>query len=348
MSIATTDISDQGQPQRLPAIRSLSVVIPVFNAEATIGPLIAEVVDKVAPHFDRLEIVVVNDGSHDQSHANLLLARERHPKLIKYVRLARNFGEHNAVMCGLRYTTGDAVAIIDDDFQNPPAEILKLVEGLRDGHDVVYSKYEAKRHAIWRNLGSRFNNRVATLLLRKPEGLYLSSFKVMNRFLVDSVLRYDGPFPYLDGLILRSTSSIGTRTCAHETRTAGQSNYTLPRLVRLWLNMFTGSSVLPLRISTFLGLLMSAFGTVLTLFFAFSWMVGGVFLHDAVPPGWASTVILITVFSGIQLLMLGVIGEYVGRVLLTNNRDPQFVVREVHAPEEPNASDNGLRTVREE
>jgi undecaprenyl-phosphate 4-deoxy-4-formamido-L-arabinose transferase len=311
-------------------VRTLAVVIPVFNAESTIAGLIDEVVATLEPHFDALEIVAVNDGSDDGSHESLLAAHRRHPSVVKYVRLARNFGEHNAVMCGLRYTVGDAVAIIDDDLQNPPGEILTLVEELRRGHDVVYSKYEGKMHAAWRNLGSRFNNLVATRLLRKPPGLYLSSFKVMNRFLVDSVLRYDGPFPYLDGLILRSTSAIGTRSCAHEPRAAGKSNYTLVRLLRLWLNMFTSFSLVPLRISTFLGLFMSAVGVLLALFFVFSWLAGGVFLHETVPPGWASTVVLITVFAGIQLLMLGVIGEYLGRVLLTNNREPQFIVREVY------------------
>ena len=314
-------------------VTSLTVLIPVYNSEETIGPLIDEVFHRLGPHFERLEIVAVNDGSADASHLRLIEACSRHPGRIRYVRLARNFGEHNAVMCGLHYVTCDAVAIIDDDFQTPPEEILKLVTRLQEGYDVVYSRYAAKHHAWWRNLGSRFNDRVATRLLGKPKGLYLSSFKVLNRFLVDTVIGYEGPYPYLDGLILRSTSAIGTELCEHHDRRAGHSNYTLTRLIRLWLNMFTSFSVLPLRVSTILGLCMSGFGVLLAIFFFVSWLLGGIFLHDQIPPGWASTVIIITIFAGIQLLMLGMIGEYIGRVFLTHNRHPQFVVREVHSGE---------------
>lgn len=328
--------TSQGQSEPQP-VRTLSVLIPVFNSEETIGPLIDDVVTTLSPHFERLEIVAVNDGSGDRSHDALVAAHRRHPEVLRYVRLARNFGEHNAVMCGLHHATCEAAAIIDDDFQNPPAEILHLTGELAKGFDVVYSRYEVKQHRWWRNLGSRFNDWVATRLLGKPEGLYLSSFKVMNRFLIDTVVGYEGPFPYIDGLILRSTDAIGSRLCAHRERQTGTSNYTLGRLIKLWLNMFTSFSVVPLRVSTFLGLLMSGVGVLLTIFFVISWSVGGVFLHERLPPGWASTIIVITVFAGIQLLMLGMIGEYVGRIFLTHNRHPQFVVRESYAGDEGRA-----------
>lgn len=328
---------------RRQTIRSLSVVVPVYNSQDTVGDLIDAVAAVLGPHFERLEIVAVNDGSSDHSHDRLLAGRERHPDTLVYLRLAKNFGEHNAVMSGLQHSTGDAVAIIDDDFQNPPEEILTLVRELEKGFDVVYSRYEVKYHMAWRNLGSRFNDWVATRLLGKPRGLYLSSFKVLNRFLVDAVTAYEGPFPYLDGLILRSTSSIGTTLCQHRPREEGRSNYTLRKLVRLWLNMFTSFSVVPLRISAFLGLAMSGFGLLLAVFFVVSWSQGGIFLHDTVPPGWASTVIIITLFSGLQLCMLGMIGEYLGRVFLTHNRHPQFVVREVYGPDDDDSrsSDGG-------
>ena len=317
------------QSEHLQPIRSLSVLIPVYNSEHTIGPLVDVVVESLQSRFQRVEIILINDGSRDASDAAVRAARERHPGIVRYARLARNFGEHNAVMCGLRFVATDAVAIIDDDFQNPPEEILKLVECLSEGHDVVYSHYARKRHHWFRNLGSSFTDWVVTRLLHKPRGLYLSSFKVMNRFLVDTVIQYDGPYPYLDGLILRSTDSIGRQSCEHEERHVGRSNYTLHRLIRLWVNMFTSFSLVPLRLSSLLGLIMSSIGLLLAIFFVASWYVGGIFVErEVLPPGWASTIVSITLFSGVQLCMLGMIGEYLGRLFLTQNRQPQFVVRE--------------------
>lgn len=319
------------------AIERVSVLIPVYNSQSTIGRLVDVVAETLSPHFRELEVVLVNDGSPDDSHSVILQAIERHPGLITYVRLARNFGEHNAVMCGLRHVTGDCVVIIDDDFQNPPDQILVLVEKLREGYDVVFSYYENKRHSWFRNLGSSFNDLVATWMLRKPRGLYLSSFKALNRFLIDAVTVYDGPYPYLDGLVLRSTSSIGQVLCDHREREEGESNYTLARLLRLWLNMFTGFSILPLRVASFLGFMMSAVGFTMALFFIVSWAVGGILKSDTIPPGWASLIVSITIFAGLQLSVLGVLGEYLGRVFQVLNRAPQFVVREVYASQDANA-----------
>lgn len=310
-------------------ISSLSVLIPVYNSEETIGPLVDIIVKKFTPVFEKIEIILVNDGSIDNSHDCAINAASKYPEAVIYINLARNFGEHNAVMCGLRHATCDCVAIIDDDFQNPPDEIIKLINKLKEGYDVVYSYYEKKRHNWFRNLGSAFNDWVATKLLKKPKGLYLSSFKVMNLFLARIVTQYEGPYPYLDGLILRSTSSIGTELCKHNEREVGRSNYTLRKLVRLWLNMFTSFSIVPLRFSTILGFIMSIAGFALALFFIISWSVGGILVSKTIPPGWASLIVSITIFSGIQLLVLGMIGEYLGRLFLTGNRQPQFIVREV-------------------
>ncbi len=300
-------------------INRISVLVPVYNSQQTIGPLVDLVVKTLSPHTPELEIVLVNDGSPDDSHNVILQAIARHPGVITYVRLARNFGEHNAVMCGLRHVTGNCAVIIDDDFQNPPDQILLLIEKLREGYDVVFSYYETKRHSWFRNLGSSFNDRVATWMLGKPRGLYLSSFKALNRFLIDEVTLYDGPYPYLDGLVLRSTSSIGQVLCDHREREVGESNYTLLRLVKLWLNMFTGFSILPLRAASFLGFVMSAVGFAMALFFIISWSVGGIFKSDTIPPGWASLIVSITIFAGLQLSVLGVVGEYLGRVFQVLN-----------------------------
>lgn len=307
----------------------LSIVIPVYNSEKTIGPLVEKTARELLGSSHDLQFVLVNDGSHDRSHEAILdLLASPCGRSIKYVQLTRNFGEHNAVMCGLRYADGEAAVIIDDDFQNPPEEIIKLVDKLDDGYDVVYSYYERKHHSWFRNLGSWFNDLMASMLLKKPRGLYLSSFKALNRFTVDVVKAYSGPYPYLDGLVLRSTRSIGTQLCAHQPRQEGESNYTLRKLVSLWLNMFTSFSVSPLRIGAYLGLVMSVFGFLLAIFFVISWAVGGI-VSENIPKGWASLIVTLTFFSGIQLLVLGLMGEYVGRIFMTQNSQPQAVVRQI-------------------
>lgn len=307
----------------------LSVLIPLYNSETTIAPLVDEVVTTLTPAFDALEVVLINDGSRDETHARACQLVERYPSMVRYIQLARNFGEHNAVMCGLHYVTGDFAAIIDDDFQNPPEEILALVEKLCEGFDVVYSYYEVKQHSWFRNLGSRFNDWCATVFIGKPKGLYLSSFKVMNAFLVHTVIQYPGPYPYIDGIILRSTTRIGRQLCRHVKRSTGRSSYTLGKLIALWLNMFTGFSVVPLRIASFVGLFFSGLALVLIVWFAVVRIIGGVFIHQHIPAGWASLIIAVTFFAGLQLSVLGLIGEYVGRLFLTVNRLPQFVVRQV-------------------
>ena len=312
----------------------LSVIIPLFNSGKTIGPLADRVIGELSPQLDAIELVLVNDGSPDDTDMVVRDLLKKHKNLIRYIRLSRNFGEHNAVMCGLNHASGDYVAIIDDDFQNPPSEIMKLMEKIQEGFSVVYSYYDKKKHSWFRNFGSRFNNRVATWLLKKPKDLYLSSFKIMSADLVKKIIQYKGPFPYIDGLILQSTENIGTRLCIHQKSERGRSNYSLTKLIKLWLNVFTGFSIAPLRIASFIGLLMSGFAVLLMVFFLISYLSGGLLFKQAIPPGWASLILVVTFFGGVQLILLGIIGEYLGRLFLTANRSPQYIVDDVSGIEE--------------
>jgi undecaprenyl-phosphate 4-deoxy-4-formamido-L-arabinose transferase len=303
-------------------IRKLSVVIPVFRGASTIGPLVERLeADDLLLKEREIEIVLVNDGSPDNSGAVCRALANARPH-VRFIDLSRNFGEHNAVMAGLNHCSGDAAVILDDDFQNPPSEVRKLVEKLAEGFDVVWSRYEVKRHGWFRNLGSRFNDSVATLMLGKPRGLYLSSFKAISRFVIDEVVRYRGPFPYLDGLVLRITRNYTTVLCQHDPRQSGKSGYTLRKLVSLWLNMFTGFSVLPLRLASFAGIAVALVGALLGVWFLIER------LYDPeIQSGWASIIVTVLIVSGIQLLVLGVIGEYLGRLFLQDNGRQQFVVR---------------------
>lgn len=301
----------------------LSVVIPAYNAEETITRLADDLV-KALRGLD-IEIVLVNDGSKDKTDAACVAIAGKYAGLVTYICLAKNFGEHNAVLAGLNYTSGDYVVIIDDDFQNPPEEIKKLVAEASDkGYDAVYGRYEKKCHSLFRNFGSSLNDKMANILLKKPKGLYLSSFKCLNRFMIKEIIKYRGPFPYIDGLILNHTRNIGEVTVQHARTRKARSGYTLGKLAGLWLNMFTNYSVYPLRISTLLGFLLSTIGGLAAISVIIEKLI-----HPEIPVGITSILVAILVFSGVQLMMLGLIGEYVGKQFLTSNQTPQYVVKRV-------------------
>jgi undecaprenyl-phosphate 4-deoxy-4-formamido-L-arabinose transferase len=267
----------------------------------------------------------VNDGSEDRTSdvCRELVAKCRVP--ITFIEHARNYGEHNAVLTGWRHAKGAHIVNLDDDGQNPPAEAARLWrEATRTGLDVIFGHYIEKQHSFFRNLGSRFTNRMTDWALDKPHGFYLSSFRCVTRFVADQVIRYAGPYPYIDGLILQVTQRIGSIEVKHEARQAGTSTYTLRRLIRLWLSAWINFSVLPLRVATVLGFVL-AVGGLAALAVVFVW-----WLWDFGPErGFGLIMAALLVFSGTQLLLLGLIGEYVGRMFLTVNQRPQAVVRDI-------------------
>ncbi len=300
----------------------VSIVVPVYRGRDSVTPLVERLVSSLSPSY-RLEIILVNDDSPDDSEAVCIEVQKRFPDVVRFFSLARNVGEHNAVMAGLNQVRGDWALIMDDDFQNPVSEVHKLLDyASTHDYDVIYSYYKSKRHAAWRNLGSRFNDKVANLMLKKPRDLYLSSFKVLNRFLIGEIIQYKLPYPYIDGLILRTTSKIGRVEVAHEARREGRSGYTLAKLIRLWLNMFTNFSILPLRTATVMGAICSLFGLGLGV-----WTVVEKLSQPTLPVGYPLLMIVVLLFSGIQLLSLGIIGEYIGRIFLSQNRKPQYTIR---------------------
>jgi glycosyltransferase involved in cell wall biosynthesis len=320
--------------ETVPPRLALSIVIPVYNGARSIADLVRalENLSIASGH----EIVLVDDGSADNSLAvcHALFDKARVPMTL--VSLARNYGEHNAVMAGLRYARGAHIITMDDDLQNPPEEVQRLLAfAQRNGKEVIHTYYHDKRHAVWRNIASRFANRVADFVLDKPRGLYLSSFRCMTAFVAREIIRYEGPFPYVDGLILQVTHDIDGLPVGRLPRAAGSSNYTVRRLLRLWMNMFVNFSVMPLRVSTVTGLVLSALGAVGVA------MAVGEALLSSPPPGWASLMAAVLLLSGVQLLILGIIGEYLGRLYLTVNQRPQSVVKEVRHTEPRDPAANG-------
>ena len=302
---------------------ALSFVIPLYHSAETIGPLVKriEALTVAGGH----EIVLVNDGSKDGTAAvcRRLVAEAKVP--IIFVEHARNYGEHNAVLSGWRHAKGAHIVNLDDDGQNPPEEAVRMWEhAIAQELDVVFGHYAVKQHAAWRNWGSWFTNRMTDWALEKPPGFYLSSFRCVTAFVAREVAVNSGPLPYIDGLILQVTQRIGSLEVRHDERQAGASGYTLRRLVRLWLSAWINFSVLPLRLATGLGLVLASVGLVFFAVVAWMWWRG-----SGPTYGWGSLMAALLVFSGTQLVLLGLIGEYIGRMFLTVNQRPQSVVREV-------------------
>lgn len=308
---------------------ALSFVIPLYHSAETIGAVVHEI--EALPIEGGHEIVLVHDGSGE---ATSRVGRElvRHAKVpITLIEHARNYGEHNAVLTGWRHARGAHIVNLDDDGQHPPTEAVRLWQHARqNGLDVVFGHYEEKQHSRWRNFGSWFTNRMTDWALDKPHGFYLSSFRCVSAFVAQQVVSYAGPYPYIDGLLLQVTQRIGSIQVRHEPRKAGASTYTFRRLVRLWLSAWINFSVLPLRVATVAGLAIALIGVIALVGVAWLWWKG---IGPASGWGWIMASLLI--FSGAQLVMLGLIGEYVGRMFLAVNQRPQSVVREVFASQKP-------------
>lgn len=306
----------------------VSFVVPLYNTGASLERLLDAF--RSLPIEGGWELVLVNDASPDGTGRRVSELLPTMPCPVTFVDMARNFGEHAAVLEGFRHSRGQFVINLDDDLQNPVSEALRLLDHIRTtGADVVYAYYDEKKHHWLRNAGSRLTDWVATLLLDKPRDLYLCSFRAHSRSLIDHIIRYTGPYPYIDGLILGSTNRIERLLVAHKSRSDGKSGYTLRKLVRLWMNMFFNFSIMPLRIASFIGMLLCGFGLIMMI----EVLVEHVFVGVRAS-GWASLMGAISIFSGAQLLILGLIGEYVGRAYLTVSGKPQSLVRSVtiHQP----------------
>lgn len=305
---------------------ALSIVIPVYNGASSIPILVQKLSElTLGDHTcaNGMEIVLVVDGSPDNSLAICRDLCDGIPTPITVVNLSRNFGEHNAVMAGFAAAQGEYIINMDDDLQNPPEEIIKLWRYTKQNDfDVVYTRYEEKKHAGWRNLGSQFTNWCADIVLDKPKGIYLSSFRCTNSFTAKTLLNHTGPFPYIDGLIMQVTQNIGSLKVEHLPRADGHSNYTSSRLLRLFMSMLLNFSIIPLRIASIAGAIVGIVGFIALLWILIEAIGGGT------PRGWAFMTASLLFLTGTQLIMIGLMGEYIGRMFLTTNKRPQFIVRD--------------------
>ena len=300
----------------------LSVVIPCYRSENTIEAVVDELRGVLAklPEWT-YEIIMVSDASPDRVFEVIEKLCADDPEHLKGIELARNFGQNSALMAGYHAAEGDVVFSMDDDGQAPVESLPEMLGALRTA-DVAYGSYERKKHSLFRNLGSRFNDRVMCLALGKPRDLQITSFMAARRFIIDEMLRADSPYPILDGLVLRSTRNIANVPVKHRARAAGESGYTLWKLFTLWLNGVIAFSLLPLRLATVCGFVCALLGGLYGI-----WIVVQHLIDASVPQGYSSIMAVMLFVGGLLMLMLGVIGEYVGRACLWTSRCPQFVVR---------------------
>lgn len=301
----------------------ISFVIPCYRSEHTLLHVIAEIEEKMkAMEGYSYDIFLINDCSPDNTFEVIRKLCREHD-YIKGIDFARNFGQHAALMAGLRYSDGDYVVCLDDDGQTPADEVDKLLDKLEEGYDAVYAKYDHKQHSAFRNLGSKLNELMTRVMLDKPADLYISSYFAVKRFVVEDMIRYENSYPYVIGLVLRSTGKVGNAEVHHREREVGTSGYTLKKLLSLWLNGFTAFSVKPLRIATAMGGFSAVAGFVYGIY-----TVVKRFVKPDVPMGFSALMSATVFFGGMILLMLGLIGEYIGRIYISLNNSPQYVIRE--------------------
>ncbi len=304
-------------------MKKVSFVIPCYRSEHTLPDVVAEIEDTMGQLGQyEYDIVLVNDSSPDGTFDVIRKLCGEDPK-IKGIDFARNFGQHAALMAGLRHADGDYVVCLDDDGQTPAMEAGKLLGKLEEGYDAVYAKYGHKHHSAFRNWGSKVNELMLRMMLDKPAELYVSSYFAARRFVVDDMVRYENSYPYVIGLVLRATKNITNVVVNHRDRKEGKSGYTLKKLLGLWINGFTAFSVKPLRIATLIGAGCAGIGFLYGIYTIIKKLV-----NPAVPLGFSSIMSALVFFGGMLMLMLGLIGEYIGRIYISLNNSPQYVIRE--------------------
>ena len=310
-------------PQNSIAPPIVSILIPVYKNEGGLEQLVKRIAASMAvsSYGQSFELILIDDCSPDNSWQVIQALAASHA-FLQGATLSRNFGQHNAIMAGLNLVKGRYVVLMDDDLQHPPEAIPSMIDELVAGADVCYTRYANRQHAAWKVAGSKFNDLVASWLLSKPKGLYLSSFKALKRGIADQIRSHEGPFAYLDGLILDITRRIVSVEIQHGTRAYGEGNYGFKKSLSLWLRMVTGTSIAPLRLVTIMGGIVALLG-----FFGAIFVIVGKLLYPDESKGWASIIVIILLTSGLQTMFVGILGEYLGRIHLRLNNKPQYLFR---------------------
>lgn len=304
-------------------MQKVSFVIPCYRSEKTLTAVIEEIRDTMEKLSEyEYDIILVNDCSPDNTFGVIRDLCKKYDN-ITGIDLAKNFGQHAALMAGLRSSDGDIVVCLDDDGQTPADEVGKLLDGIKFGSDVVYAQYETKKHSAFRNFGTWMNDVMTRVMLGKPKELHVTSYFAAKRFVVDSMLKYENSYPYVIGLVLRATKNITNIPVNHRSREIGESGYTMKKLFGLWFNGFTAFSIFPLRVATMIGSICAGCGFIYMIYTVIKKLV-----NPLVPVGFSSLMSVILFIGGMLMLMLGLVGEYVGRIYISINNSPQYVIRE--------------------
>jgi undecaprenyl-phosphate 4-deoxy-4-formamido-L-arabinose transferase len=303
-------------------MQMLSFIIPCYYSEKTINNVIARIIETVkADGRYEYEIVCVNDGSGDGTYA-VLREMASDPK-IKVIDLSRNFGQHSALMAGFHYTEGDILVCMDDDGQNPPEEMFKLIDKLEEGYDLVSAKYSKDKRGFIRKFGTWISCATSWTLLNQPRDIELNSYYVFRRYVRDEIIKYDNSYPYVHGLILRVTRNMANVEIPRGKRMSGESGYSLGKLLSLWMNGVTAFSEKPLRLVAIAGMVFSTLGFLVAIIIIIRKLV-----NPAIAMGYTSTMAMLLFIGGLIMLSLGLLGEYIGRIYISVNNAPQFVVRD--------------------
>lgn len=309
--------------------KKLSFVIPCYRSENTVLSVVEEIdeVMKTRQGYN-YEIILINDCSPDNVW-KVIKNLTKNRSDIKAISFVKNFGQHSALLAGYAVIDGDYVISLDDDGQSPVDEVFKLVDKLEEGYDVVYAKYYELKESLWRRFGSWVSDKMTEVLIQKPKEIKGSSYYIMRNYIAKEMVRYKNPYPFVGGLVYRTTKNIANVTVNHRDRIEGKSGYSFAKLLKLWLNGFTAFSVTPLRFSSLVGVICALIGFI----FGIITVVRKIAIPD-ISVGWSSTVAIMLFIGGLIMLMLGMIGEYLGRIYISINNAPQYVIKEMINVEE--------------
>lgn len=305
-------------------VKKISFIIPCYGSEKTVGPVIDEIIETVNKKKEyEYEIVAINDQSPDNV-LDVLKEIAKKNKKVKVINLAKNMNRPGAVMAGLSKATGDYIVIMDDDGQCPMDNLWMIIKPLEEGHDVASAKYTQYKQSLFKSFGTFVNRKMSEIIIEKPKNVQFTNFMAIQKYIAKEIIRYNNPYPYISGLLLRTTRDIINVPMEERSRISGNTNFTLKKLVGLWMNGFTAFSVKPLRLSTIIGVVLSIVGFLYGLYI----IIRKIIEPASILMGYSSIMAILLFIGGIIMIMLGIIGEYIGRIYICINKSPQYVIKE--------------------
>ena len=300
----------------------ISVVIPVYNSSKIVEKTVSQTISELSKWAEEFEIILVNDGSPDNSWQIIKSLALSSPHVVS-INLLKNYGQHTAVFCGIKNATGKYIITMDDDLQNPPSELIKLYERIKEGYDLVFAKFESKKHSSFRILGSKFVNFLNRKIFNQPKDLTLSNFRIFSSETGNRAIKYKTNYPYIPGLLLMHAGTIGNVTTKHQKREIGGSNYTISKIFKLVTRLLINYSSLPLKLVSYIGISFSLLSLVFGIIIIINYLINGVAV-----PGWTSIIVLLSLFNSILIILIGVLGVYVSRILQQVSNEDSFHVTE--------------------